>query len=88
MGRVGDRVGRVMSAPIDTARFRSDDPEELVMASLVCPVCLSSAEVEWRLEDESYDPSVQCVCERCDQCWRVYMTPHQSLRIGLLNRPG
>ncbi len=77
-----------MTTLTDTARFRSDDPAELVMASLACPVCLSSAGVQWRLEDEGYDPSVQCVCECCNQSWRVYMTPHQSLRVGLLNRPG
>jgi hypothetical protein len=75
-----------MTALADIARFRNDDPEELVMASLACPVCLSSAGVVWRLEDEGYDPSVECICERCKQAWRVYMTPHQSLRVGLINR--
>lgn len=75
-----------MSALADTARFRTDDPEPLVLASLACPVCLSSEEVQWRLEDEGYDPSVQCDCLRCKQTWRVYMTPHQSLRVGLINR--
>jgi DNA-directed RNA polymerase subunit M/transcription elongation factor TFIIS len=70
----------------DTARFRTDDPEELVMASLACPMCLSSAAVEWRLEDEGYDPSVECTCDRCEQTWRVYMTPLQSLRASLISR--
>lgn len=56
------------------------------MASLACPMCLSSAAVEWRLEDEGYDPSVECTCDRCEQTWRVYMTPLQSLRASLINR--
>lgn len=68
----------------DTARFRPDDPDELVLASLVCPICLSSIEVEWVLEDEGYDPSVQCACGHCEQTWRVYVTPYQSLRLGLI----
>ena len=68
----------------DIARFRADDPDELVLASLACPICLSGAAVDWRLDGEGYDPSVQCVCNRCKQGWRVYMTPYQSLRVGLI----
>jgi hypothetical protein len=70
----------------DTARFLADDPDQLVLASLACPICLSSAEVEWTLEADGYDPSVECVCDRCAQTWRVYMTPDQALRVGLLSR--
>jgi Fe-S-cluster-containing hydrogenase component 2 len=68
----------------DTARFRSDDPDELVLASLACPVCLSGSEVEWTLESEGYDPSVQCVCHRCERAWCVYVTPEQALRLTLM----
>ena len=75
-----------MTLLADSARFRADDPEELVMASLACPVCLSSAAVAWTLEDEGYDPAVECVCNRCKQTWRVYMTPLQSLRASLISR--
>jgi hypothetical protein len=77
-----------MSTLADTARFRPDDPDELVLASLACPLCLSSAAVEWTLESEGYDPSVECVCDRCEESWRVYMTPHQALRAGLIARRG
>ena len=73
-----------MSAPADTARFRTDDPDELVLASLACPICLRAANVSWRLDADGYDPSVECVCDRCEQSWRVYMTPYQALRIGLM----
>jgi hypothetical protein len=70
----------------DTARFRADDPDELVLASLACPICLSIAEIEWTLDGDGYDPSVECVCDRCKRTWRVYMTPLQALRAGLMAR--
>jgi hypothetical protein len=68
----------------DTARFRADDPDPLVLASLACPVCLGSTEVEWDAALDGYDPSVECRCYSCDQDWRVYLTPEQALRLGLL----
>jgi hypothetical protein len=70
----------------DTARFRSDDPDELVLASLSCPICLSGNEVDWTLEGEGYDPSVECVCHLCEWSWCVYLTPDQALRLTLLVR--
>jgi hypothetical protein len=73
-----------MSRLADTARFRTDDPDELVMASLACPVCLCSGAVAWELEADGYDPSVECFCESCEQPWRVYLTPDQALRVGLM----
>ena len=74
-----------MSSLADTARFRMDDPDELVLASLACPICLHSADVEWEmLEGDGYDPSVKCLCGRCEEPWRVYMTPDQALRLGLM----
>jgi hypothetical protein len=68
----------------DTARFRPDDPDELVLASLVCPICLSGTAVDWVLAGDGYDASVLCVCDRCEQTWLVYLTPHQLLRLGLI----
>jgi hypothetical protein len=68
----------------DTARFRTDDPDELVMASLACPICLRGDEVEWRAALDGYDPSVECLCPRCEEGWRVYLTPEQALRLGLM----
>jgi len=38
------------------------------------------------IEDEGYDPTVECVCGRCEQSWSVYMTPLQSLRASLISR--
>jgi hypothetical protein len=68
----------------DTARFRADDPDELVRASFACPICLHGDEVEWNLEGDGYDPSVECVCHHCEEPWRVYVTPYQALRLGLM----
>jgi hypothetical protein len=70
----------------DTARFRSDDPDELVIASLACPYCLSGEEVEWDATLDGYDPSVECRCHRCEEQWSVYLTPQQALRLGLMVR--
>jgi hypothetical protein len=72
-----------MHALADTARFRADDPDELVLASLACPICLSG-EIEWALEGEGYDPSVECVCRHCERAWCVYLTPQQALRLTLM----
>ena len=69
---------------IDTARFRPQDPDALVEASLACPVCLRSREVEWEARLEGYDPSVLCRCPSCQQRWRVYLAPEQALRVGLM----
>ena len=68
----------------DTARFRTNDPDELVIASLACPLCLHGDDVEWELDADGYDPSAQCLCRRCEEPWRVYMTPYQALRLGLM----
>ncbi|HEY3729427.1 MAG TPA: hypothetical protein VGL51_19780 [Solirubrobacteraceae bacterium] len=68
----------------DTARFRPDDPDELVAASLACPICLRSDEVRWEAALEGYDPSVECRCPVCDERWRVYLAPQQALRFGLM----
>jgi hypothetical protein len=73
-----------MATLADTARFHPDDPDELVIASLACPLCLHSADVGWELELDGYDPSVECRCPRCDEPWRVYLTQDQALRLGLM----
>jgi hypothetical protein len=75
---------RSMSLLADTARFRTNDPDELVIASLACPFCLHGDDVEWELDADGYDPSAQCLCRRCEEPWRVYMTPYQALRLGLM----
>jgi hypothetical protein len=73
-----------MHAPADTARFRADDPDILVTASLACPLCLRGEHVEWHLDADGYDPSVSCLCGPCNESWRVYLAPQQELRIGLM----
>ena len=70
--------------PPDTARFRADDPDPLVTASLACPLCLCDGGVDWLLCTDGYDPSVECRCTSCNALWRVYVTPHQELRLGLM----
>jgi hypothetical protein len=74
-----------VALPADTARFRADDPDSLVTASLACPICLGSEHVAWDAALEGYDPSVECWCPSCEQRWRVYLEPQQALRIGLMD---
>jgi hypothetical protein len=81
--RATGMLGEVSSLS-DTARFRADDPDELVIASLACPLCLHGDDVQWELEADGYDPSAQCLCRRCEEPWRVYMTPYQALRLALM----
>jgi hypothetical protein len=75
-------------APLaDTARFLPDDPDALVAASLACPKCLRSTTVQCTLDLDYYDPSVECLCDRCHQGWRVSLAPQQALRLGLSPNP-
>ncbi len=67
----------------DTARFRPDDPDSLVVAAFACPLCLSD-DVEWHAHLDGYDPSVECRCPRCKESWPVYLAPLQALRLGLM----
>jgi len=69
----------------DTARFRADDPDLLVRASLACPICLGSDRVECAAALDGYDPSVECRCPDCQERWRVFLAPQQALRFGLMN---
>jgi hypothetical protein len=74
-----------MAVLADTARFRADDPDALVTASLACPICLGSEQVMWEASLGGYDPAVSCWCPECEQRWRVYLAPQQELRIGLMH---
>ena len=74
-----------MATLTDTARFRANDPDALVTASLACPICLRSEAVVWEAALDGYDPSVECSCPRCEQRWRVYLAPQQALRFGLMD---
>jgi hypothetical protein len=74
-----------MTPLADVARFRADDPDALVTASLACPICLRSEEIEWEAALDGYDPSVQCRCPDCEARWRVYLEPQQALRFGLMD---
>jgi hypothetical protein len=73
-----------MAPMTDVARFRPDDPDELVLASLACPLCLCSEPVRWTGALEGYDPTIRCECISCQGEWNVYLAPEQALRLGLM----
>lgn len=75
---------RIVAILADTARFRTDDPDALVRASLACPICLRSDDLEWHAALDGYDPSVECRCPRCEESWRVYLEPQQALRLAFM----
>jgi hypothetical protein len=76
---------RIVTLLADTARFRTDDPDALVRASLACPICLCTDDLEWHAALDGYDPSVECRCPRCEESWRVYLEPQQALRLALMD---
>jgi hypothetical protein len=84
--RPARRGGRLLAVAqlADTARFRPEDPDVLVSASLACPVCLRDEHVSWHGALDGHDPSVECRCPECRARWRVYLEPLQALRLGLL----
>jgi hypothetical protein len=84
-GRRASRDSRSIDSLSDTARFRPDDPDTLVSASLVCPLCLRGDDIDWHASLEGYDPSVRCRCPSCQEWWSVYLTPEQALRLGLMH---
>jgi hypothetical protein len=66
----------------EVARFRPDDPDELVQASFACSGCLCEpTHATVHLGDD--EPTVDCHCHRCDLHWRVDLTAEQSLRVQL-----
>jgi len=73
----------------DVARFRAEDPDELVTASLACPLCLRGRDIAWDLDTDSdgYYASVQCECAYCLRDWRVYLERRQALRLALFWGP-
>jgi hypothetical protein len=68
----------------DVARFTAQDPDIVVAAAFACPMCLRDERVTRDVSLDGYDPSVSCECPTCDASWRVYLTPEQALRLGLM----
>jgi hypothetical protein len=84
-GGVGSESIDKIAVLTDTARFFPGDPDELVYASLACPLCLREDGVVRLQALEGYDASVSCRCPDCDARWCVYLTPEQALRLGLMH---
>jgi len=66
----------------DVARFRPEDPQELVRASFACPLCLQEASVV-RLPESHDDLAAQCACLPCHAGWEVALSATQMLRLAL-----
>jgi hypothetical protein len=68
--------------PIESARFRPDDPDELVQASFACSYCLHQPTVA-TVEHGTDGAAVECCCHECERDWMVALTAEQSLRVQL-----
>jgi hypothetical protein len=66
----------------DTARFGPDDPDALVAAAFMCPLCLHTAD-EVTLWDGDDLPDARCLCEPCGTLWSVGLDAEQLLRLTL-----
>lgn len=72
----------VIAQTDDTARFRVDDPDELVAASFACPICLhAQSDVSVAGDDDAYEAA--CSCGYCDAQWTVGLTTWQVLRLRM-----
>ena len=69
----------------DRARFGPDDPDEIVLAALACPYCLSTTALEWGFVRSGDRPVVGCFCADCQTDWYVFLTSEQALRLGLMD---
>lgn len=66
----------------EVARFRPDDPDPLVQASLACSGCLHQPTAA--TVDHSADgAAIVCRCDPCVRIWTVMLTPEQGLRLQL-----
>ena len=74
-----------MGGIAETACFRADDPDCLVVASLACSSCLSS-DVQWELRTTAYDGAADCRCRCCARRFRVHLTLDQALRLSMHER--
>ena len=69
--------------PRHIAGFRSDDPEELVEASLSCQLCLRTPVRVVVVDDGDDDASAFSQCPECRTPTEVVLTGEQALRLML-----
>jgi hypothetical protein len=66
----------------DVARFRSDEPDEVVGAAFACPVCLRGPAAVG-VRGAEHDRHLACACDGCALTWRVALDESQVLRLAL-----
>lgn len=72
--------------PCDTARFRVEDPDELVAASLVCRYCLRTAS-DADIATGDRGAVVRCYCPAGCRATDVALDREQVLRLALYPPP-
>ena len=70
----------------ELASFRADDPDELVEASLCCPLCLHRCRIV-SLDGDPFDAHARCCCTACRHDRTVELLPEQFLRLSLSAAP-
>jgi hypothetical protein len=71
----------------DHARFRYDEPDGVVTASLVCMLCLRQP-ISVVLVEGNDESVALCQCVECSSFTEVVLTPEQLLRILRTSRRG
>lgn len=80
VGALRDRQACRIALLDDTARFRVDDPDDLVAASFACPTCLGS-QVEVVVTGDYEEHTARCSCRMCGTGWNVALTTWQVVRL-------
>ena len=67
---------------LEHARFKVEDSDELVAASLVCRFCLRTA-AQLVIDRDDFGGSARCYCPVCAATTNVTMDHDQVLRLAL-----
>jgi hypothetical protein len=71
---------------LEHARYRHEDPDELVAASLACRYCLRTAS-EVDVTEDGFGGIARCYCPRCRTSGDVVLDLEQLLRLVLRSPP-
>jgi hypothetical protein len=69
-----------MTASDDMARFAPGEDDSMILASLMCPFCLSRP-TRVLVDDRSGGATASCACAQCRADWAVALDPAQALEL-------
>jgi hypothetical protein len=69
-----------VTATDDAARFMPGGDDPVVLASLMCPFCLS-VPTRVLVDDRAGGATACCACAQCRADWSVALSPAQALKL-------